>query len=193
MAVEIKNHSDGTIAGVTQENQLKTRAESLSLQHYNSWERQETYQVFYSDTGVTAGWNNLMLITNNSSTQDMVVTYMRINDGTSQSSYDTGHYISFGMGGARSSGGTVVTPKNTNSRSGKLADVTAYAGAITLTDTGAWTEIDKRFTKLGDEQAYNKEGSIIVGVNDSILMRAYCIGDGTINTRITIMMLQRAR
>ena len=129
--VHIKNHSDGKLAGVTDEHQLKTRTEAHELAHHISWSDGEVYQVMYDDTGVVAENFSLLHLTNLSSTQYAVVSEVRLSavttgDTGGVGTGDTGHFFELGFGSTTApgdSGSAVKAPVfvNMNRVSGKAA------------------------------------------------------------------------
>jgi len=193
MAVEIKNHSDGTIAGVTAEHQLHCRSENHELQHHIAWVSENSYQAIFTDTGVTAQSQVLMHIKNTSPTKKMVLSFIRLLDMSSITTYAAGNYFSFGFNEEYADSGVAVTPVNTNASSGKVAEATVYGGDPGITDTGLFTELDRVYTKAGDHVAYNKQGSIILGLNDTFSIKFVSTGTGVATARVTFMMLETDR
>jgi hypothetical protein len=177
MAVEIKNHSDGTIAGVTDEHQLEVRSENHELQHHISWVDENVYQAIYNDTGITAASQTVLHVKNTSSTKRLVISFVRLLDMSSITTYAAGNYFTMGFNEVYASAGDVVTPVNTNVSSGKVAEATVY-GDPTMADTGVFTQIDRVYTKAGDQVVYNKQGSIILGLNDTFSIKFVSTGTG---------------
>jgi hypothetical protein len=192
MAVEIKNHSDGTIAGVTKENQLEVRSENHELQHHISWVDENVYQAIYNDTGITAASQTVLHIKNTSSTKRLVISFIRLMDMSSITTYAAGNYFTMGFNEVYASAGDVVTPVNTSVSSGKVADATVYRDP-TMADTGVFTQIDRVYTKAGDQVTYNKQGSIILGLNDTFSIKFVSTGTGSGAARVTFMMLEDDR
>ena len=192
MAIEIKNHSNGTTAGVTSEHQIKVRSESHSLQHHISWENEEAYQAISTDTGITAKTQTMMHIKNTSSTKNLVISFIRIQAITNTASKPViGEYFELGLGRTVSSGGTETTPVNVNAISGKVAEATVTG--IDPTMAGTFTQIDKWYNEANDEKIYNKHGSIILGLNDTFEVRLTSTGTGEAVCRVTFMMMDKGR
>lgn len=188
MAVEIKNHSDGTIAGVTHGNQLLVQAESHELQHHISRHHSNTYQAISIDTGITAQDQTVFHMINNSSTHNCVISFIRIVDITTITTKVVGNYFEMGFGRTVASSGTETTPVNMNVSSGKVAPVTVTG--IDPTMSGSFTAIDRFYTVLGDEVILNKHGSIILGLNDTFEIRFISTGTGETRVRVTFMMVE---
>jgi hypothetical protein len=62
-----------------------------------------------------------------------------------------------------------------------------------MADTGVFTQIDRVYTKAGDQVVYNKQGSIILGLNDTFSIKFVSTGTGTGAARVTFMMLENDR
>lgn len=121
----------------------------------------------------------------------MVITYIRhqIIDTSGGTAFpNVNNYFRIALGRTYVSGGTEINPVNINSGSANMAEITAYEGNPTLTGTAQ--EIDRWYTKSeGDMNAFNKEGSVILGKNGTLEL-SY-IGDqssGIIYTRISFIM-----
>jgi hypothetical protein len=96
-------------------------------------------------------------------------------------------YFQLGFESQFVSGGVAAIPVNVNSTSGKNASITAYQDNPTV--TGTLTGIDKWFPDKS-MMTFNKHGSIILGLGDSIEWRL--VTDQTTGlayTRITFMMM----
>lgn len=191
MAVEIKNHSDGMIAGVTTEHQIKVRAENHELQHHISWETESAYQAISIDTGITAADQTVFHLKNNSATQDCVISFVRIVDMTTITTHVVGNYFELGFGRTVASDGTETTPVNLNVSSGKAASVTVTGIAPTM--AGTFTAIDRAYTVLGEEVVFDKQGSIILGLDDTFEVRFISTGTGEARVRVTFMMMDKNR
>lgn len=191
MEVNIKNHTNGSIAGVTRDFQLKTQAESLSLQHFISREYGQTYQVIGTTDTLTAATIPILHITNDDPERLLVFSFIRAGivdpNATLPNAND---YIQLGVG-ATVTGGTAVTPVNTNRSSGKVATVTAVHS--TPTSAGTFTEMDRYYPKEdGHEQVWNKSGSLILGLNDTFEARIVSTSTaGVAWARFTFMMLDK--
>ena len=100
------------------------------------------------------------------------------------------NYLEMGFGRTVASGGTPTTPANMNRSSGVVASVTATEGAPTM--AGTFAEVGDRWhpTASGEAAVYNKEGSVILGLNDTMELRY--VGThtaGEIFARVTFMMM----
>lgn len=193
MAFIIEGPKRGTAVNVTKEGNLATRAVVHELQHYYSREKGQVYQVIGDSASITSGTNTLLHIRNDSTTHAMVVSYVRMQavdlaGGTVPPAVGT--YFQMGFGTTYTSGGTAVTPVNTNNSSGNTAGVTAYDGKPTV--GGTFVEIDRWYPDSdADEQTYNKHGSVILGKNDALEIRL--VTDNTSGTgycRITFAMIE---
>ncbi|MCK5018287.1 MAG: hypothetical protein KAS32_14615 [Candidatus Peribacteraceae bacterium] len=185
---------DGTGTGknaqVTEKNQLSVKSESESIQHSQSFNEEQAYQV-RGNTNLASAAVTVLHIENTSSTRSIVVTYIRhqviaASGGTEFP--NVSNYLAIGFGTTYDSGGSVCTPINMNNGSGHTAEVISYCGAPTV--TGTFTEFDRWYTKAdGDMNTYNKEGSVIIQPNQTFEVRY--IGDhssGIISTRVSFIM-----
>lgn len=191
MEIRISNHDDGTIAGVTPENQLKVEAENLPLQHYVSRVNQNAYQVWGTATPVN-GTVTVLHIKNTDPNNYAVVTYIRVGaiglaGGTAPPA--AANYFEIAFDRTVSSGGTAVTAVNVNRSSGKTALITATHNGPTMTGTAVVS--DRHYLQAqGDETVHTKAGSMILGLNDTLEVRF--ISDntsGTLYSRITFLMM----
>lgn len=191
MEVRIANNSDGTTARVTPEYQLEVRAETLSQQHYISREFAQTFQVIGVTDTLTSATIPVLHIKNTDSERDLVVTYVRMQIVDPNATLPaTDNYFQMGVG-STVTGGTVVVPVNTNVSSGKVASVTATHS--TPTSGGTFSEIDRYYpTADGDSVTYNKDGSVILGLNDTFEVRMVSTGTaGIAYARATFMMVDK--
>ena len=191
MEVNIKNHNDGLIAAVTPDYQLKTQAESLELQHFISREKGQTFQVIGRTDTLTAATIPILHVTNNDPDRLMVISYIRAGVVDSNATLPgVGDYIQLGVG-TTGSGGTAVTPVNTNRSSGKTASITALHS--TPTSSGTFSEIDTFYPKAdGEQQVWNKAGSVILGLGDTFEARIVSTATtGIAWARFTFMMLDK--
>lgn len=163
----------GHTAGITKENQLKTLAVTHSIQHHNSRTEGNSYQVIGDFAAINNATHTLLHVVNLSSTLDMVVTYLRLNvvdltGGTALPSSST--FFQIGFDTTVSAGGSIVTPVNMNQSSGKSAPVTATDNNPAM--AGTFTEVDRWYPESpGVENTYYKDGSIVMGVGESIEIR----------------------
>lgn len=189
--ITIKNPSNGQQAFVTSDGQLLTQAESLSLQHFISRYRGQAYQTQFFDTGIGNGTNNVGFIQNDSTTLSLVATFIRLqamdlSGGTAVPSSDT--YWQLGFGETYSSGGSSTASVNMNRGSGNVSSTTSYDTNPTL--SGTFTEFDRLYVQNEGQESFNKEGSLILGPNDSMSLKL--VTDNTSGTgyaRLTYMMM----
>ena len=172
MGLQIEDgEGKGVSAGVTNGKQLKVQSENRELQHYNSLEYGRAYQVI-GDVEITGGTQTVMHMTNDSQDK-LAISFVRLqavdfNGGTAPP--NSGTYYQFGFDTSYVSNGDSVTPVNMNRASNNTADVTAYDNAPTI--TGDFTEADRWFpTESEDMIVFNKQGSIILGQNNSFEIR----------------------
>lgn len=193
MGFVIEGPKRGTAVKVTKDGDLATRAIVHELQHHHSRDNGQVYQVIGDDVTIASGTNILLHLRNDSSTHGLVVSYVRMQNvdlagGTAPPSVNT--YFQLGTGTTYVSGGTAVTPINTNRTSGNTANVTAYDNTPTI--SGTFIELDRWYPDGdGAEQTYNKHGSIILGKNDTLSIRL--VTDNTSGTgycRITFAMIE---
>ena len=163
----------GYTAGVTNENQLKTLAVTHSIQHHNSRVEGNAYQAVGEFGAINNATHTVLHISNLSSSLDLVVTYLRLNvlgltGGTALP--DIATYFQIGFGATVDTGGTLITPVNMNQSSGKAAPVIATDNNPTM--AGTFIEIDKWYSEgQGVENTYYKDGSIVLGVGETISVR----------------------
>ena len=135
-----------------------------------------------------------MHVINEDPDKDLVVTFLRAQIvGASGGAFDAlTDFLEFGFGRTVASGGTAMTPVNMNRSSGVAASVTATENNPTM--AGTFVSIgDVWHPAAGGETAvYNKNGSVILGLNDTLEVRY--IGThtaGEIECRITFMMIDK--
>lgn len=189
MGVEIKNHSNGDLLGITSDHQALVRSENRELQHAVAIKRQRTFQVISVDTGITAKTQTLLHLKNTDPARKCVVSFIRFQAITNTASKPVvGEYFEVGFGREVASGGTAATPVNTFVGSGRTANVTATG--IDPTMSGTFTAIDRWYHQAsGDMHTFNKQGSIILDLNDTMEVRFVAAGTGEAMCRLTFMML----
>jgi len=189
MAEMIKDGTGtGLMARVTDENALKTVTESHELQHHISRDSGLTFQALSVDTGITAKTQTVMHLKNDDPARILVISFIRMQAVTNTASKPVvGEYFEVGLGRTVASGGTTTTPVNMNSSSGNTASVTATG--IDPTMTGTFTAIDRWYNEGNGELVYNKQGSIILGLNDTFEVRLVSAGTGESKCRVTFMMI----
>jgi len=182
----------GYSAEVNADNQISVFSESASLQHVQSHLRGGAYQVQGFFTAINNSTHPILHIKNNSSTLDMVVTYIRMQildfaGGTALPSTST--YFRLAFDRTYSAAGAEVTPVNMNKKVGNVAPITVYNANPTLVGTAS--EFDRWYVKSeGDMQTYNKEGTLILGLNDT--MEVDIVSDhtsGTAVARVSFVMV----
>jgi len=168
---------NGQWASVNESHQLLVRAESLSHQHHQSHVNGAAFQASGHSATLSSGTNTVLHIKNNDPLRDMVVTYVRLQlVGSANGAYDSlTDCFELGTGRTLSSDGTAVTPFNMNrSKSSIVASVTATEGAGTNpTMAGTFLATGDRWypNAAGDREKYNKEGTLILGLNDTLEIR----------------------
>jgi len=176
----------GNIAEV-RNNKLEVDAISKTIQHDESFENGNAYQVQSIDTGITAKTQTVLHVKNTSSTQHMVITYVRMQAVSTGTVPAVGIYWEVGTGGTVTSGGTATTATNMNGTSGKVAPVTATG--IDPTMGGTFTAIDRQYIQSnGQELTYNKEGTIVLGLGNTFEIRLTTTGTGEAKSRISFFM-----
>jgi hypothetical protein len=180
----------GKKARVDGANRLVVNARSESIQHYTSQEEENAYQVF-TIVPISSGTTVALHVTNNDPTLDMVITYVRhqVLSSTATLPSTTDYYkISFGR--TYGSGGELIVPVNVFNGSGNLADVVTYCQNPTLEGTAI--EIDRWYTKaVGDMNSFNKEGSVVIGVGNTIELSYVGTGTGSLYTRLSFLMMPK--
>ena len=189
MEVNIKNHSDGVVAQVTDEHQLRVEAEIHELQHHVSRTTGQTFQVLGITDTLTAATIPILHIVNNDPDRALVISFIRSQIiGSNATLPGVGDYVQYGFG-TTASGGTAVVPVNQNRKSGSSALVTALHS--TPTSAGTFVEEDRWYPDAdGARETYNKQGSIILGLNDTWESRVVSTSTaGIVWTRATFMMM----
>jgi len=189
--VTIRNPGSGRQAFVSKDGQLLTQSQTLSLQHWISRYRGQTYQVLFTDAGIQSGTNNVGFIRNTSPTLSLVMTYVRLQavdlaGGTAPPAAD--NYWSIAYGNTYESGGSLKTAVNSNRRSGNAASVVAYDTNPTLAGTAV--EFDRYYVDGESQVSFNKEGAVILGTDDTLTFRL--ITDNTSGlgyARLTFLMM----
>jgi hypothetical protein len=193
MAVKIEDNAGGG-AGlrITDENQAKVQSESHELQHHVSINHGQVYQVIGGITNIASGINTALIIKNTSANLKAIISFIRLQVpglktwGTTHLP-DENTYWQMGRDTLWSSGGVAVEPVNMNFASGNVGDLECYKDGPTV--TGTFQAFDEWYPNH-DMMTFNKQGSLILGLNDAIeirlvtdnatLQKAYC--------RVTIML-----
>lgn len=191
MGLQIEDgHGTGTQLKVNCEGQGMVVAESHSLQHHVSWFNGDAYQALSTDTGITAATETQLHIRNDSTSQNLVVSYIRVQAITDTASKPVvGEYWQLGFGRTVGSGGTPTIPVNMNRTSGKVANVTVTG--VNPTMAGTFTEFDRWYNVGNNMLTYNKDGSLILGYNDTMEIRLVSAGTGEAYCRATFMMIDK--
>jgi len=183
---------NGYSAKVTDNNQLEVVSESKTLQHWRSINKGLVFQVIGDKATLSAATIPILHIQNTSAEKRLVITYIRLQQvGCSAAGIDsTTHYFQTGFGRTYSSGGTAVTPVIVNRSSANVAEATCYDNNPTL--AGTFQEIDRYYpSKASDAVVYNKEGSIILGLNDTFECRIVSADtQGDVYARVTMMFIE---
>ena len=194
MAV-IRDAGTDRAAKINSDGKLFTISENHALQHENSWYKEDTYQVI-GDVTLANATTTVLHIKNTDATKNLVVSYVRVqaidpSGGTAPPA--AANYFQLGLNETVTSGGTAVTPVNVNAISGKVADVTATDNGPTM--GGTFAEIDRWYLDAdGGSNTFRKEGSIILGLNDTFSVRVVSDNTGgTAYARITFMMIDKNR
>lgn len=159
------------LAGVTSEGQLKVESENNHQQHFQSKNYGRVFQLNTTMTFSSSGTHNVLFLQNTSNSLNLFFTYIRVqtivNSVTLPSS---GTYFQTGLGKTYSSGGDALTPTNVNGQSGFVAPCNAYGNNPTL--GGSLNELDLWSpSSNGEEMKYAKEGSIMLGLNNTFTIR----------------------
>lgn len=158
----------GYEAGVNSKNELKTSAVSASIQHIASLRDKQAYQV-NAQLAVNTSEENILLLKNTSDSEDLVITYIRLHTAGAAATNSTA-FFSVKAGGDYASGGTAITPTNVYVGSANAADALAYdSTGSDIVTSGTYLTLDK-LHQSEVEIAYNKEGSLILPKNQSILI-----------------------
>lgn len=168
---------DGTGSGysvkVDSNNEMLVKSNSSSLQHIVSLRDGESYQVVGDFASVNNSTHTVLHLKNTSSTKYVVITYIRaqtVDLAGGTAAPNAGLYWQLGTGTTVSSGGTAVIPVNVNFTSGNVANATCTDNNPTM--AGTFTEIDRYYIQSeSDTVTYNKEGSIVLGKDDTLELR----------------------
>lgn len=191
MAEQIKDgRGRGNVAGVNSNNQLEVYAQAASLQHVLSHRDGQAYQV-WGIANLGSGTVIPLHITNDNADRDLVVTYIRwqvIDPSGGTGLPNVSNYMTIGLGRTYASGGAIAVPVNINARSGNIPQLTVYQGNPTL--AGDAKVFDRWYPKAeADMNVWNKEGTVIIGNNDTLEL-AY-VGDhsgGIVFARVSFLM-----
>ncbi len=172
---------NGLYAGVDSQNRLRVTSSSYSRQHDVAKNDQNAYQVIGEATPVS-GTTTVLFLKNTTANQTFTITNIRLSNVglTGGTALPNGsNYFAIGDDLVYTSGGAPITPVNTYMGSAKTAVGQFYDSNPTV--AGTIKPLDKNFPQANaDEEAYTKEGSIIVPPGQSIAVQY--IGDHTAGT-----------
>ncbi len=185
---------DGTgksyLAKVGQDNLLWVKSKSSSLQHIISENDQDAYQV-WGTASLTSGITNILHVVNNSSSKNMVITFIRlqiISEAGGTAIPNDSNYFTLGTGRTYATSGEEAIPINMFLGDGKISETTVYQENPNLNGTSA--EFDRWYPKAsGEMYIYNKLGALIVPTERSLEISF--VGDhtsGTAFSRISYIM-----
>lgn len=185
----------GRLVVVDSQGQLRTATESHELQHHISLHNGQVYQVIgtHDATAAGAGEYTTLHLRNTSTTQWIVVTFIRLQahmtGGAVAAQTD---YFDIGFDRTYASGGATVTPVNTNRTSGNAAAAIVYGANPTL--AGTMTLLDRWYIEHSSAvisnskmQTFNKQGSVILGQNDTLEIKATISQNAFLYSRVTFM------
>ena len=186
----------GQLAHVTREGQIRSMSEIHSLQHHVSRHSGQAFQVIGNSThtgGSGSDTYTVLHIKNISSSKWLLITYIRLQAILSTTG-DSEDYFSLGFGTEYSLNGGGTTPVNINRQSGNEADVVCKQSLDDdpITVTGTFTEMDRWYSDGASMMTFNKEGSVILGHNNTFESRFTTVLDGTFYTRVTFMYVDPA-
>lgn len=170
------------VALVNKHGEGKVKSTSSELQHVIAERDGLAFQVIGDFTSVNNSTHTILHIENTSSSKNLYITFNRLQTvdlagGTALPSANT--YWQLGYGRTYASGGTAVTPTNTNQYSGKTADAVCYGNNPTM--SGTFVELDRYYIQSeADEQSYNKYGALALGKGNTYELRL--VSDNTSGT-----------
>ena len=190
MEVNIKNAKDGQIAEVTPNGQLSVRAEVNSQQHFISHEFGQAYQAHGASDTLTAATHTVLHLKNDDPNRDLLISYIRPQLVGANAADTVGDYFEFGFGRTVASGGSAMIPVNMNRKVGSVALVTATIGSPTM--AGTFLSMEHWHPGVsGDANSFNKEGSVVLGLNDTFEIRYVSTATaGIARARVTFMMAE---
>lgn len=170
MALTLKNGADGGAyeLKIDKDNRAHVEALVLTQQHVISENEEGAYQAI-SVKAVAASELKILLLKNNSDTQNLVITYLRM-ETIGVAAANASALWKIYLGGDYASGGTAITPTNMHVNSTKAATGAFYdATASTIVTSGTPIEIDRNYQSNG-HIVYNKQGSVILPKNGVLTM-----------------------
>jgi hypothetical protein len=145
------------------------------MQFHISRNDQRVFQVTGDFVFSGAGTHNVLHVKNTDETRKLYFTYIRVQSIDNGTIPAADIYFQIGKGLTYSSGGTLIAPVNSAFDSGNAPGATVYDNNPTL--TGTFVEIDRFYPdKNGGWVAYNKEGAVRLGVNDTLTIRYVTAG-----------------
>jgi hypothetical protein len=162
----------GSKMGVNVDNQGLVQAEVHELNHYVSLNDGQVYQTVGEITTVAAATETVLHMACDSSSKLFVISFIRMQvsgvaNGTALPAVQT--YFELGFGRTYASDGVAQVPVNMNRTSGNVAALTCYDETPTM--AGTFTQFDKWYPEGGGMLTYSKQGSIILGLNDTMEIR----------------------
>ena len=141
MGLQIEGHSNGYIAGVTDEGRLKVSSNNFTQEHHICHHEGQAYSFGVSVTPTGAG--DCFLYVKNNSDTDMIVSEFMLRAATDE-------IIQFKLGDTGTPvNGTTGTPVNRNAGSGNVANVTALYG-VDITGLSGGSNVMGMFLKGGE-------------------------------------------
>lgn len=178
---------NGKWASVDINNRLLVNAKSNFAQHIAAREDNSTFQVWGTAT-LANGTVTPLTIKNNSSTDIIVMTYLRwqlVDHSGGTAIPNASNYMQMGYNTEFSSGGTSVTPVNMTAGANKVSNAVAYQNNPTM--SGSITVFDRHYPRAEAEMyTFNKNGASIILPGQSFTVQY--VGDhtsGTIYTRMS--------
>jgi hypothetical protein len=167
----ISDAATGKSASVNEERQLSVISESRTIPGYISQFDGNAYQVWDTTTPAN-GTKTVLHIKNGDTDKQLVVTYIRLCfiTGSGTAVPNTGTYFDIAVDRTVSSSGDTLTPSNMNAASGKSASVTATGNGPSMAGTADVVE-QIYVPATGADIFRNKEGSLILGLNDTMEIR----------------------
>jgi len=172
----IRDGATGTTAEVTEQKRLKTLSSVFSALDLNAIEDAQSYTVHGTVTVNNAAFV-IIHLKNTSTTRTMLVSQVRVQlydqaGGTALP--NTATSFDFGTGQTYSSGGTAVTPANTNAGSANTAEVTAYHNGPTIGGTHTTLQTIR---PIAEAHLYTFDDLVVVPLNRTFSVR--CTTDHT--------------
>lgn len=158
---------NGYKAKVTEENQLAVVAETHPLIFEQSFKHGDTYTFaqLASQAVGASGEEVLATIENTSSAKLLCISHIHV------CAYDGHGFVRVYAGSVSGEDGTAFTPLNHNRTSGGVAEATVHVSDGTLTSTGGSQVCTKALSPENPCAELSFQGSIILGLNDTMDVR----------------------